>query len=141
MPDLPLRMELTLHDCLIYQLDRVLNCCQFKASDLQDQPSQWMDKWSEQTRQRKELKEKLELFEALKEPRKEKLELPEALLEKLEALKQAMEDASGLCDIILEKRAMIDLLWSWVEEELKLRGKVQQLEQSLQYRQREVTGL
>ena len=45
----------------------------------------------------------MELSEALKELRKEKLELSEALLKKLEALKQAMEDASGLRNIILER--------------------------------------
>jgi len=44
MPGLPLSMELTLHDCLIHQLDRELNCHQSKASDLWDQLSKWMDK-------------------------------------------------------------------------------------------------
>ena len=81
----------------------------------------------------------VELSEALKELRKEKPELSEALLEKLEALKKTMEDASGLRDIILERRSMIDSLWSRVEEEL--RRKVQQLEQSLQCREREVADL
>ena len=38
----------------------------------------------------------------LKKLTKEKLELSEALLEKLEALKKGMEDASGLRDIIFE---------------------------------------
>jgi len=99
MPGLPLRMELTLHDCLIYQLERELNCHRSKVSDLWDQLSKWMDKWSEQARQLKELKkEKLELSEELK---KEKLEIFEALFEKLEAPKKAMEDVSGLRDIIL----------------------------------------
>ena len=69
-----------------------------------------MIKWSEQARQLKELKkEKLELFEAVKEL-KEKLELFEALLEKLEALKKAMADASSLRDIILERQSVIYLL-------------------------------
>ena len=55
-----------------------------------------MDKSSEQARQLKKLKkEKLELSKALKELRKEKFKLSEALLEKLEALKQAMEDATA----------------------------------------------
>jgi len=49
---------------------------------------------------------------------KEKLELSEALLEKMEALKQAMKDASGLRDIILESQSMIDSLWSRVEEKI-----------------------
>ena len=44
--------------------------------------------------------------------RKEKLELSEVLLEKLEALKQAMEDASSLRDIILEKKTMRNSLRS-----------------------------
>ena len=57
--------------------------------------------------------------------RKEKLELSE--LKKLEALKKAMEDASGLRDIILERQSMIDSLRSRVEEKIELRGKVQQL--------------
>jgi len=48
-----------------------------------------MDKWTEQARRLKKLT-------------KEKLELSEALLEKLEALKKGMEDASGLRDIIFE---------------------------------------
>ena len=34
---------------------------------------------------------------------KEKLELSEALLEKIEALKKMMEDTSDLCNIILER--------------------------------------
>jgi len=72
------------------------------------------------------------LFKALKGLRKEKLEVSEALLEKLKALKQAMEDASGLCDIILERQSTIDSLWSQVEEKLELRGKVWQLELNLQ---------
>jgi len=38
----------------------------------------------------------------LKKLKKEKLELSVALLEKLEAMKKGMEDASGLRDIILE---------------------------------------
>ena len=45
-----------------------------------------MDKWSEQDQQLNGLKEKLELSEALKELRKEKLKLTETLLEKLEAM-------------------------------------------------------
>ena len=89
MPGLPLRIGLTLHDCLIYQLDRKLNCHRSKASVLRDELSKWMDKWTEQARQLKKLK-------------KEKLELSVALLEKLEAMKKGMEDASGLRDIILE---------------------------------------
>jgi len=91
-----------------------------------------MDKSSEQARQLKKLKkEKLELSKALKELRKEKFKLSDALLEKLEALKQAMEDASGLHDIILERQSIIDSRRSRVEEKLELRGKVRQLEQSL----------
>jgi len=114
MHGLPLRIELTLHDFLIHQLDRELNCHRSKASDLWDQLSKWMDKWSEQGRQLKELKkEKLELYEALKTLRKEKLQLSEALLEKLEA----MEDALGLRNIILERQLMIDLLRSWSESD------------------------
>ena len=100
-----------------------------------------MDKWSKQARQLKELKkEKVQaIWGALKELRKEKLELSEALLEKLEALKLAMENASGMRDIILERQSIINSLRSRVEEKLELRGKVQQLEQSLQCREREVT--
>ena len=49
-----------------------------------------MDKWTEQARQLKELK-------------KEKFELSEALLEKMEALKNAIEDTSGLHNITLER--------------------------------------
>jgi len=49
----------------------------------------------------------------LKGLRKEKLELSEALLEKLEAMK----DASGLCDIILERQSMIDSLRSQSESD------------------------
>ena len=104
-------MELTLHDCFIYQLDHELNCHRCKASDLWDQLSKWIDKWSKQARQLKKLKkEKLELSEALKEPRKEKLKLSKALLKKLEVLKKAMKDASGLHDIILKRQSMINLL-------------------------------
>ena len=47
-----------------------------------------MDKWTEQTRQLKELKKK-------------KLKMSESLLEKMKALKKGMEDALGLHDIIL----------------------------------------
>ena len=42
--------------------------------------------------------------------RKENHKLFDALLEKLEALKQTMEDVSGLRDTILEKLKMIDSL-------------------------------
>ena len=76
MPDLPLRRELKLHSCLIYQLDRELNYHMSEVRDLRYQPSKWMDKWSEQARELKQLKkEKLELSESLKELKKEKLEL------------------------------------------------------------------
>ena len=71
------------------------------------------------------------LSESLNELRKEKFELFEALLENLEALKKAMEDASGLRDIILKRQPMIDSLRSRVEEKLELRGKVRQLELDL----------
>ena len=64
----------------------------------------------------------------LKKLKKEKLELSEALVEKLEALKKAMEDASGLRDIILERQSTIDLLRSRegknIEEKFELRRKV-----------------
>ena len=53
------------------------------------------------------------MSEALKGLRKEKLKLFEALLEKLEA----MEDALGLRNIILERQLMIDLLRSWSESD------------------------
>jgi len=39
MPNLPLRMELTLHDCLIHQLNHELNCHRSKMSGLRDQLS------------------------------------------------------------------------------------------------------
>ena len=64
----------------------------------------------------------------LKKLKKEKLELSEALLEKLEALKKAMEDASGLRDIIFERQSTIDFRWSRegknIEEKFELRRKV-----------------
>ena len=82
MSMLPLCMEMMTHDCLIYQLDHELNYHRSRASDLRDQLSKWMDEWTEQARQLNKLK-------------KEKFELSEALLEKLEALKKAMEDALG----------------------------------------------
>jgi len=72
---------------------------------------------------------------------KEKLELSDTLLEKLEALKKATEDASGLRDITLERHSVIDSLRSPVKEKLELRGKVQQLELSLQCRECEVADL
>ena len=75
MLGLPLHLELTLHNCLIYQLDCKLNCHRSKASDLRDQLSKWMDKWIEQARQLKDLK-------------KMKLELSEALLKKMKALRR-----------------------------------------------------
>ena len=78
-------MKLTLHDCFTHQLDCEFNCHRFKTSDLRHQLSKWMDKWSEQARQLKELKKKLELSEALKELREENLS--QALLKKLKALK------------------------------------------------------
>ena len=73
--------------------------------------SKWMDKWMEQARQQKELE-------------KEKLELSEALLEKMKALKKAMEDVSSLRNIILERQSTIDMLWPQevqnIEEKLEL---------------------
>ena len=59
--------------------------------------SKWMDKWMEQARQQKE-------------PEKEKPELPEVLLEKMKALKKAMEDVSSLRNIILKRQSTIDML-------------------------------
>jgi len=72
---------------------------------------------------------------------REKLELSEALLEKLKLLKQAMKDASGMRDIILKRQSMIHSLQSRVDEKLELRGKARQLELDLQRREREVTDL
>ena len=46
MPGLPLCMEMMLHDCLIYQLDREPNCHRSRMSDLRDQ----LSKWTEQAR-------------------------------------------------------------------------------------------
>ena len=81
----------------------------------------------------------------MKELKKEKLELTEALLEKMEALKKVKEDASGLRGIILKRQLVIDSLRPWemqnIEEKLELRGKVQQLELSLQRREHEVKEL
>jgi len=52
----------------------------------------------------------MEQARELKELKKEKLKLFEALLEKMEALKKAMEDAANLHDIILERQLVIDSL-------------------------------
>ena len=57
MPSLPLRMKLMLHAELPSA----------KSSNLRDQLSKWMDKWSEQARQ---LKEKFELSVNVKEQRR-----------------------------------------------------------------------
>jgi len=97
-----------------------------------------MDKWTGEDRQLKNLKkETLELFEALKELKKEKLELSEAFLEELEAINKAMEDVSGLHDIILERQLVIDSLWSRkvqnIKEKFELREKVRQLELNSQH--------
>ena len=68
--------------------------------------------------------------------------MSEALLKKMQALKKVMEDASGFHDIVLERQLVIDSLWSQegqnIEKKLELRGKVQQLDLSLQYHQRKV---
>ena len=74
----------------------------------------------------------------------EKLELSKTLLEKLEALKKAMENASGLRYIILKR--VCDWLAPIAEvqnikEKLELRAKVRLLEQTLWRREREVKEL
>ena len=68
----------------------------------------------------------------MKELKKEKLELSEVLEKKMDALKKAMKDVSGLHDIILERQSVIDSLWSRkaqnIEEKLELRAKARRLE-------------
>ena len=89
MLGLPLRMELTLQDCLIYQLGRELNYHRSRQNDLKDQLSKWVEKSTEQARR-------------VKEPVNEKRELTETFQDKLKELKKAIEDTYGLHDVIRE---------------------------------------
>ena len=74
-----------------------------------------------------------ELSEAVKRLRKEKLELAEGLLPRMEELKKVREDVS-LCEAISEKTKEINSLRTQLNQEdmekLELRGKVRELEVS-----------
>ena len=74
-----------------------------------------------------------ELSEAVKRLQKEKLELTEGLLARLEELKKVKEDVS-LCEAIGEKTTKINSLQSQLEQEhkekLELCGRVRELEVS-----------
>ena len=74
-----------------------------------------------------------ELFKAVKLLQKEKLELTEGLLARLEELKKAKEDVSW-CEAINEKTTEINLLRSQLDQErkekLKLHGRVRELKVS-----------
>ena len=75
-----------------------------------------------------DLAQQVELSEAEKRMRKEKLELAEGLLARLEELKKAREDVSFFCEVIgkrtKENDSLLTQLDQEVAEKLKLRGKV-----------------
>jgi len=75
-----------------------------------------------------DLAQQVELSEAEKRMRKEKLELAEGLLARLEELKKAREDVSFFCEAIgkrtKENDSLLTQLDQEVAEKLKLRGKV-----------------
>ena len=123
MPGLPLRVELMLHNLLIFQLDREFTCHQFRVSDLEDRLSKRIRRSGELVRQVEEL------FEAVKRLQKEKLKLIEGLLARLEKLKKAKEDVR---DYQREdnKDSLRTQLDQEVVEKFELRGKVRKLEVS-----------
>ena len=127
IPGLSLHMELKLHDLMIFQLDRELTCHQLRVSNLEDRLSKRIRRSGELVRQVEEL------FEAVKRLQKEKLELTEGLLVRLEELKKVKEDVS-LCEAVDEKIMEIDSLRTQLDQEvmekLKLCGRARELEVS-----------
>ena len=79
-----------------------------------------------------ELVQQVELFEVIKCMQKEKLELTDDLLVRMEELKKAKKDT--LCEAIGEKTMEIDSLRMQLDrevmEKLKLRGRVRELKVS-----------
>jgi len=88
-----LHMELRLHDLLIFQRDHGWTCHQSRVSYLEDQLSKRIKRSGELVQQVAALSEIVKCLQ------KEKFELTEGLLVRLEELKKAKEDVS-LCEFI-----------------------------------------